>query len=88
MSNDRVTKAEAKKLKAIMRKLEAEAYAPYSKLCGGFAKATLWDWDEECFDIQLKHGIKDGDEDRVITERIKIFRNTMEVVPPNLELSY
>jgi hypothetical protein len=87
MSNDRVTKAETEKLKAIMLRLEAEAYAPYSKLCGGFAKATLCDWDDEYFDVQLKHGIKDGDENRVVTERIKVFRNTMEIVPPNLELS-
>ena len=78
----KLSKAEKDGAEVLLKNLETEAYLPYKNLSGGFAIAKITDIDDETISIELRHGIQDGDEDTVHTERIQVFRKGMELVPP------
>lgn len=48
-------------------------------ISGGFASADIFDYDEAYFDVELKFGIQDGDQNTVHTEQYRMDRLTLQI---------
>jgi len=73
------TESELVKITEISEKLEAEAVAPYKAISGGFAKAEMYEYDENTFELELKFGVQSDVADSVHSEYHSIDRKTMEL---------
>ena len=51
----------------------------YSYISGGFAKAEIFNYDDEYFDIELKSGIQNDCQNSVETEQLKMNRITLKI---------
>lgn len=76
-----LTKDELDKLKVTLEKLENSTFysTGLNKISGGFAKAEMFNYDEEIIDVTLTWGYYDGDS-HTETEQIEIDRETMKVI--------
>ena len=77
-----LNKNELRRLADALEKLEAHTiYSQgWKQLSGAWAKAEMFDYDEDIIDVELKFGIQDGEQDVQYTETLKINRKTMEVI--------
>jgi hypothetical protein len=75
IDDNRLTKSELKKLSKVLSDIESEAVWMYKKVIGGWAKAEMYDYDDELIDVELKFGIIGEVE---YTETFTIDRKTME----------
>ena len=80
------------KLKEVMDHMERSTVftTGVHMFSGGFAAAELVGHDEEYYDIQLKWGVQDGDQDSVHTENYKLRRSAVDdrsvvIICDNLE---
>jgi len=70
------------KLKPVLEKLEKDTLRDtgLKNRNGAFASAEMFDYDDECFDVELTWGIQCGSDDDVThTEQYKVNRETWEV---------
>ena len=69
-------------VKKALDKLEQDTIISqgYKNISGAFAIADIFDYDNEFFDIELKFGIQDGEENYVYTEQLKMDRKTLKIV--------
>ncbi len=51
----------------------------YSLISGGFAKAEIFNYDDDYFDIELKSGIQNDCQDSVETEQLKMNRKSLKI---------
>ena len=73
-----LTFKEVESLNKLLRKEERSAGLPYKNLNGGFAKAEVYDYDEDTIDVELKYGVQSNSESNVYSETLKIDRQTMQ----------
>lgn len=78
-----LTKQELEKLKDVLEKFETQTLyeTGLKNINGGFAKAEMFDYDDEYIDIELEWGEQDMGDGRSTThkEQHKINRKTWEV---------
>jgi len=77
-----LTDEELERLKPVLDDLEVDAKFGIGAqfISGGFANATMYDYDKDIIDVELKFGIQSDCQNTVHTENIKIDRLTMEVM--------
>lgn len=75
-----LTKKELTRLKKVLENLENEVYNLYRNISGTFAKAEMYDYDDEIIDVEFKYGIQDGCDNVTHTESISIDRKTMTII--------
>jgi hypothetical protein len=68
--------------KAVVKALESFEWETIcdtgiKNISGGFAKAEIFDLDEDYFDVELKWGVQSDCEDEVHTEQYKMDRLTL-----------
>ena len=71
----KLSRAEIKELNRITDALEKEFFWEYRNISGGFADATMVQYDDEYIDIELRYGEQDtGSGSHIHTENCKIPR--------------
>ena len=78
--NTPITSREIKQISKILFDLEKEAISVYRKINGGFAVASLFNYDNNIIDIELKFGSQDDSGSYVHTEQYKIDRKSMKLL--------
>ncbi len=69
------------KLKEVLEKFEQDTILEtgLKNISGSFAKAEMFNYDDEYFDVELKWGVQSDTTDSVHTESYKINRKTYEI---------
>lgn len=73
---------ELKKLTDTLVQLERDVKRAnaVSNISGGFALASLFDYDNHIIDVEIKVGVQSDCDNAVHTEQYKINRQTMQVI--------
>lgn len=77
-----LTKSELKKLSHTMELLETEVLSitRFNKISGGFAEASLIDYDANIIDVHLKYGFQSDTGSSINEEQYKVCRNTFKII--------
>ncbi|MHA2069611.1 MAG: hypothetical protein ACXABY_35050 [Candidatus Thorarchaeota archaeon] len=78
MKDNMLTDQELERLSVTLEALEIEFKRMFKHASGGFAEATMYDYDCEVIDVEVKSGIQSDVEDTVHTDNIKIDRKSMK----------
>lgn len=77
-----MTQQDLRLLAHILEKLENSILISdgLKNISGGFAKAEMFDFDNDIIDIELKSGVISDYENHVYTENIKLDRKTFNII--------
>ncbi len=77
-----LTRVELKFLATAMEQLEAEVLnaTRFNKISGGFAEASLIDYDANVIDVHLKYGFQSDTGSSINEEQFKISRETFKII--------
>lgn len=78
--NNPLNSRELKKVTEILNEFEKEAIGPIRKINGSFAIASMFNYDDEIVDVEIKYGIQDDTGSDVHTELFKICRIKMMLI--------
>lgn len=71
---------EIEKITEVLTKEERWAKAPYKNISGGFARAEVYDYDDEKIDVELVWGVQSDCQNTRYAENLTLDRETFEWV--------
>jgi len=74
--NMNFTDEELKKLERVLTLEEKYLMIPYKNISGGFARAEVYDADEDVIDVEVIYGVQSDAENVVHSENLKLSRRT------------
>jgi hypothetical protein len=69
---------ELSKLSEVLHKLELDTIIPYRQISGGFAKAEMYNFDDDTIDVELVYGVQSDVQNMVYSENLELDRKTFE----------